>query len=425
MVAITCGIDWAEGHHDIALVDDTGKLVAKARISDDPEGYAQLIGMLTAAGDRAADPIPVAIETPRGLLVATLHGDGRPVYPINPLAVARYRDRISVAGRKSDHGDALVLANILRTDRHLHRPLPDDSDDARKLTILARAHQDATWRRVTCARQLRSLLREYFPAFQQAVGQKLANLCSAEARALLAAAPTPWQAAAMTPTLLENTLRRAGRSRYLAERAAHIHHAFAQPQLRQPRPIEDTFGEQAHALLETLDAECATVDHLSARIGRAFRLHPDYRIITSFPGLADITGARILAEIGDDPTRFATARGLKAFAGCAPITRASGRTTTVAHRVIKNRRLAATGGLWASIAAMTYPPAKAHYQYRRVAGDTHHAALRNLFNKMLGQLYACLRDGRTFQEEIAWPACAIGPIGRFGDDLFDEDGFVP
>ncbi len=115
-MAVYCGIDWAEGHHDIALVDEDGRLVAKRRISESLEGLAELMVMLAAAGDSAEEPIPVAIETPRGLLVAALRATGRPVYPINPLAVARYRERTSVSGKKSDHVDAMALANILRTD---------------------------------------------------------------------------------------------------------------------------------------------------------------------------------------------------------------------------------------------------------------------------------------------------------------------
>ena len=108
-----CGIDWAEDHHDIAVVDRDGTLLARARISDDAAGVARLLELLAGHGDSAGDPIPVAIETPRGLLVACLRAAGRDVYPVNPMAVARYRDRHSIAGRKSDRGDAVVLANVL------------------------------------------------------------------------------------------------------------------------------------------------------------------------------------------------------------------------------------------------------------------------------------------------------------------------
>jgi transposase len=185
-----CGIDWAEGHHDIAIVDGEGKLVAKKRISDDSAGFTVLTEMLAAAGDSFDDAIPIAIETPRGLLVAALRATGRPVFAINPLAVARYRERRSVAGAKSDHADAMTLANILRVDSHLHRRMPADSELAQAIAVLARAQQDAVWRRSKASNELRSMLREYYPAFLDTfAGKSATNLAKPEARAVLAIAP--------------------------------------------------------------------------------------------------------------------------------------------------------------------------------------------------------------------------------------------
>jgi hypothetical protein len=172
-VAVFCGIDWAEGHHDIAIIDGDGKLVAKRRINETLDGFGELTAMRAAAGDSAGAPIPVAIETPRGLLVAALRATGRPIYPINPLAVARYRERTSVSGKKSDHVDAMALANILRTDAHLHRTLPADSALARSVTVLARAYQDAVWRRTKLVQELRARLREYHPGFLAAFRVRL------------------------------------------------------------------------------------------------------------------------------------------------------------------------------------------------------------------------------------------------------------
>ena len=138
---VYCGIDWAEDHHDISLADQAGRLLARRRISDDAAGLAMLLALLAEYGDTPQDPVPVAIKTPRGLLVACLRATGRQVYPINPMAVARYRDRHSVAGKKSDHGDSFVLANVLRTDLHAHRPLPADTELAQAIAVLARDWQ--------------------------------------------------------------------------------------------------------------------------------------------------------------------------------------------------------------------------------------------------------------------------------------------
>lgn len=113
----------------------------------------------------------------------------------------------------------------------------------------------------------------------------------------------------------------------------------------------------------------------------------------------------MLAEIGDDRRRFADARGLKAYAGASPITRASGKKSSVTRRWVKNDRLNAAGYLWAFSAITASPGAKAHYRRRRDNhADWHAAAQRNLFNRMIGQLYHCLQNRKVFDEESAFPA---------------------
>jgi transposase len=400
---IFCGIDWSERHHDVALVDQDGQLVAKRRIEETSAGWAELLAMLVEAGDTADDPIPVAIETPRGLLVAMLRATGRKVYPINPMAVARYRERHAVSRRKSDHADALVLANILRTDAHVHRPLPEDSELARSIAVLARALQDATWRRSKASNELRSALREYYPVFLDAFADRKDFLASIEARAILAVAPTPAATAKLTKARLCRALRKAGRQRGIDALANELHEALLRPQLHQPELVEEAMGVQALALLSTLDIECRNVEQLGQACAAAFEQHPDYGIITSFPGLGPSTGARVLAELGDDRERFADARAVKAYAGSAPVTRASGRSISVSHRRIKNDRLATAGWLWAFCANKHSPAARHHYRRRRdIHGDWHAAALRHLFNRLLGCLFHCLQTRQTYDERKAF-----------------------
>jgi transposase len=403
-VTLFCGIDWAETHHDVAIVNDDGDLVAKKRIPDDPEGFAQLIEMLTEAGDAADALVPVAIETPRGLLVAALRSTGRPVYAINPLAVARYRERHSVARSKSDHADAMTLANILRVDAHLHRTLPADSELCQAITVLARAHQDAIWARTKAIQQLRSVLREFYRTFLAVFTSRFTlGIASPEARAVLAIAPTPAIGARLSVSRIAAALRRAGRSRGIAEAAAEIKAELRKPQLRQPVQVEAAMGKHTQALLAALETACTNVDELGQASAELFQTHPDHRIITSFPGLADSTGARVLAEIGDDRTRFADARALKAYAGSASVTRASDRSICITHRQIKNNRLANVGWMWAFSAASTHDLARRHYRQRRDHGDRHSAATRHLFNKLLGQLYQCLQTQQVFDATKAFP----------------------
>ena len=398
-----CGIDWAEDHHDIALVDRDGQLLARRRISDDAAGLAALLDLLTAHGDSPEDPIPVAIETPRGLLTACLRATSRKVYPINPLAVSRYRDRHSIAGRKSDHGDAVVLASILRTDSHAHRPLPAGSELAQAIAVLARAQQDAIWARTTAHNKLRSHLREYYPGFLAAFASARGGITRPEARAILAAAPAPAAAASLTLGQLRSLLARAGRSRGISTEATRLRDAFRTEQMRQLPLVEDAMGRQALALLGQLNAACTAAADLEQATIESFNQHPDAGIITSFPGLGPLTGARVLAETGDDRSRFSDAKGLKGYAGAAPITRASGKTTAVLHRRVKNQRLAATGYLWAFAALTASPGARAHYDRRRQAGDRHAAAQRNLFSRLLGCLHHCLNTRQHYDETTAFP----------------------
>ncbi|MEU0374874.1 IS110 family transposase [Streptomyces sp. NPDC006283] len=401
---IYCGIDWAEKTHDVALVDDSGQLLAKRHITDDATGYKVLLDLLAEYGDTEEDPIPVAIETSCGLLVAVLRAGKRQVFAINPMAAARYRDRHSVSRKKSDPGDALVLANILRTDMHAHRPLPNDSDLARAVAVLARAQQDATWNRQQISNQLRSLLREYYPSALAAFDPWRNGLCRREAHEILKAAPTPTRAARLTRNQLQAALKRAGRQRGIEAEAERLRDVFRADWAHQPPMVEDALGQQMLALLVQLEAACMAADQLAEAVEEAFPQHPDAEIILSFPGLGVQLGARVLAEIGDDRSRFADARGLKAYAGSSPITRASGKKSSITRRWVKNDRLNAVGYLWAFSSITASTGAKAHYRRRRDKhGDWHAAAQRNLFNRMLGQLYHCLKNRTLFNEHTAYP----------------------
>jgi transposase len=182
-------------------------------------------------------------------------------------------------------------------------------------------------------------------------------------------------------------------------RAEYLHH---------PPVVEDAFGVQAVALLRHLDTASTNAEQIDAEAIAHFEKHPDTAIITSLPGLGSLTGARVLAEIGDDRSRFANARSLKAYAGSAPVTRASGKSLAVMHRRVKNQRLAAVGYSWAFSALTASPGARAHYDRRRTAGDRHTAAQRNLFNRLIGCLHHCLDTDQTYNEKIAFPPPETG-----------------
>ncbi len=194
-VRVFCGIDWSERHHDVALVDESGALVVKERVGDDAAGFRRLLELLAEHG---AEPgvTGIAIETDQGLVVAALAGAGFTIHVINPVAVARYRDRHSPSKAKSDPGDALVLANVLRTDLDQHRPMPADSSAAQAVRVLARAQQDSVAERLRIQGRLRSTLRLFYPAALQA----LTDLGTAAAAEVLLVAPSPAEAARLRPS---------------------------------------------------------------------------------------------------------------------------------------------------------------------------------------------------------------------------------
>jgi transposase len=197
--------------HDIALVDTDGAVVARSRIGTGAGGFNDLLALIAEHGG-SAEHTPIALETDKNLLVVALAEAGFTVYPINPRAVARYRERYRQAGGKSDPGDAAVLAHILRTDRHLHRPLPAVSDQARAVKALARQQQEAVWALQYTINRLRSMLLEFYPQALQA----FPNLTHKAAVTVLAAVPTPAAGQKLTRARLVALLRRAGRGNHPA-----------------------------------------------------------------------------------------------------------------------------------------------------------------------------------------------------------------
>src|SRR5438045_1085716 len=163
------GDDWAEDHHDVHLMDEAGAVIARRRLPEGLEGIRAFHELVADHAD-GAEEVVIGIETDRGLWVQALVAAGYQLYAVNPLAVARYRDRHNVAGAKSDAGDAKVLADLVRTDRHNHRPIAGDSADAEAIKVLAGGHQNLIWARTRHTNQLRNALREYYPAALEAFG---------------------------------------------------------------------------------------------------------------------------------------------------------------------------------------------------------------------------------------------------------------
>jgi len=340
---IFVGVDWSEDHHDIEVLAEDGSRLATRRVGHSVAGVAELHELLASLADGPAE-VKVGIETDRGLVVQALVAAGYEVFAINPRVADRYRDRHAVSGAKSDALDARVLADIVRTDRHRHRPVAGDSDLAEELKMMARGHQNLIWSRTRLVLQLRSLLLEYFPAMVTAAG---GHVGTRDALAVLGAFPDPAATRRLTRARLVAVLRKAGRSRNLEPTAQRFLLALGGPHLEATPGVTAAGRANAMALLAVITAINAQIEHLEAALADRFDTHPDAEIVRSLPGIGTILGARVLGEFGDDPNRYLDARARKNYAGTSPITRASGKTHVVAARFIRNDRLGDACDRWA------------------------------------------------------------------------------
>jgi transposase len=393
------GDDWAEDHHDVEVMDGSGRRLARARLAEGVAGMARLHTILgELAGDEADDvEVLLGIETDRGPWVRALVAAGYTVLAVNPLQAARFRDRLGVSGAKSDVGDAHVLADMVRTHAHELRPVAGDSAEAEAIKVVARTHKTLIWERTRHTQRLRHALRDYFPAALVA----FEDLDAADTLELLGKAPTPALAARLTIGQISAVLKRA-RRKNIAEKAAAIQAALRADHLGQPEVVTTAYAASVQALLAVLAVLNQQVKAMHGQVEAHFGEHPAAEIILSQPGLGPILGARVLAEFGDAPDSYATAKARKNYAGTSPITRASGKKKVALARFVHNDRLLDALLSQAFTALRLSPGARAYYDRQRARGSSHNAALRQLANRLVGILHGCLKTGTLYDETTAW-----------------------
>lgn len=394
---IFVGDDWAEAHHDVFVCDDVGSRLLQRRFPEGVEGVTKLHELIAELVDEPAEVV-VGIETDRGLWVQSLVEAGYQVFAINPKAASRYRDRHTLSGAKSDPGDAKMLAELVRTDRHNHRPVAGDSDLADSVKVLARAHQNLIWDRTRATNRLRSSLLEYFPAALTTFD----DLADRDTLAVLAKAPTPAAAKVMPLGKIRSALKAGGRQRNIDTRARQIAEGLRVDSLQAPDVVTAAFAATTRSTVAIIVEINTQIAVLEAELADHFEQHPDADIYLSQPGIGNIIGARVLGEFGDDPNRYADTKSRRNYAGTSPITRASGNRHVALSRRVRNRRLADAVDSWAFSTLTASPGARAFYDNRRLHGDTHPQALRALANRLVGILHGCLKHRTLYNEHTAW-----------------------
>jgi transposase len=398
-VRLFAGDDWAEEHHDIEVMDEAGKVLARRRLAEGAAGMAQLhalIGGFLGEEADAADVV-IGIETDRGPWVTALIAAGYRVFPVNPLLASRYRERHGVSGAKSDAGDAHMLADMVRTDSHQLRPAAGDSPEAEGIKVIARTHKTMIWERTREVQRLRHQLREYFPAALDAFD----DLDAPDTLELLAKAPDPERARKLTRAQVSAALKRA-RRRNIPDKATAILAALRGEQLAQPPALTAAYAATVRSLIAVITALNEQVKALEEQVREHFGRHPDAEILLSQPGLGPILGARVLAEFGDDPNRYRDGKSRRNYAATSPVTRASGKKKAVMARFVHNDRLVDALNAQAFAALNASPGARAYYDELRARGIEHNDALRRLANRLVGILHGCLKTRTLYDEATAW-----------------------
>jgi transposase len=400
--AFYVGIDWGGSEHTVCVLDDAGRARTQFTITHSSAGFADLAHRLGRLGP--AEDVPVAIERPDGRLVDALLAAGHPVVPVKTNAIKAWRDAEVLSHAKSDRGDAMVIAEYLRLRHHKLDQARPFSDETRALRTVVRTRDDVVRLRVMATNMLSALLEAFWPGAKAV----FADVESPIALEFLTRFPTPVSAAAL------------GEKRMAAFLVKHSYCGRKKPaellaKLRSaPAGVAEEHQTEAGrdavialtTVLRTLGVVKKDLDHsVEAHLDQ----HPDAKIFTSLPRAGRVNAAQILAEWGDSRQAFDGPDAIAAFAGVAPVTKASGRMRGVSYRWACNKRFRQAITTWAGNSRFSSPWAADVYQRARDRGMDHPHAVRVLARAWIRVIYRCWLDGQPYQPERHGAARLIQP----------------
>jgi transposase len=378
------GLDWAADKHDLVIVDEHGRVLLKRVVAHNEQGIRELVELLLEQ-----QVARVAIERPEGLLVGRLLAAGIGVLAIHPNQVAAARERFRPAGGKSDVFDALVLAELARTDHHRFPALSPSGDETVALRALCRSREDLVATRVQLANRLRAELERFWPGAVQI----FADIDSPIGLAFLERYPSPADTRGLGPKRLQAFLARhsySGRRRpeQLLERLSGA-----------PQGVCDELETEARrqvvlALVKVLRPLVAQIRELTSQIAGAVRTHPDGDIFLALfrDPKSSLTAAGLIAEIGDNRARYPSADALAADAGMSPVAVESGKRKSAAFRRGCDHRLRNHFATLADSTRHWHPWAHDVYQRALQRGCDHPHAIRILGRAWARILWRCWQD---------------------------------
>ena len=385
----TCGIDWASDHHDASIVNERGMEVKKLRIDDDLDGYRKLLKVLRELGG----DIPIAIECKEHLLVSFLVSEGYVLYPINPKSAERYKDRYNVGGTKTDPIDAFSLADILRTDRHKHRPLAYSSEEVRKLQLLCMEYDKLLKDKNTLEYQFQDALHRYFPL---ALTLFSTNNCKSIYR-LLAGYPTYSRLKAAGYEELKGFLLKIGYR--LTPQMRKIYQKIQSSDYHHVDVFDEVFSHTAKALAGVLLVLIEHIDGIKKKMIRITRSHELGKVFYTLPGSGDINSAKLLALMGDNKELYSDASEIQAFGGVAPVIKSSGKKFRVIFRYACNKTHRDTL-TWFAFCSLSYCPwAREFYDRKKKEGKGHYEACRLLAFKWVRIIFKLWKNGESYNTQ--------------------------
>jgi transposase len=399
----SAGFDWASEENALCVVDARGRRLAEAMFAHDEAGIRGLVARM-----RELDGERVAIERPDGLLVDRILEAALTVLPVHPNALKATRPRYEASGGKSDGFDAFVLAELARTDHHRPRELSPDSDETRALRALTRTREDLVGARVRLANELRAQLDAFWPG----AGWVFADVDSPIGLAFLERYPSPADARGLGEKRMESFLARhayCGR-RTAPELLARLRSA---PEGRAGALEAEARRGAVLGLVAALRPIVAQIRELTSQIAGAVRAHPDGQVF--LPLFKDpksvVTAARLVAEIGDDRSRYPTRESLAADAGMAPVARESGKRKVATFRWACDKRLRDAVSTLANSTRHTHPWARKVYLDARARGLEHPHAIRVLDRAWLRVLWRCWQDGVPYDPALHANLIRLQPTG--------------
>ncbi len=408
-MAAYAGLDWGDQQHAVQLQPAGGGPVEQIDLAQRPDVLHAWVAELRRRFD--GRPVGIAIEQRRGAVVhALMQYEFLVLYPVNPKALARYREAFHPSGAKDDPTDAALLLDLVQTHRAQLRPWRPETVAARKLQLLCEQRRKLVQHRVALTNRLTSLLKQYFPQALDWVG----TLDSRQGCDFLRKWPTLAAVQRARPTTMRRFYQQHNcrRAVVIDDRLAQI--ATAQPLTTDPAIVDtlslavQTYATQLRTLLDairTFDAAIATV----------FADHPDHDLFVSLPGAGPVCAPRLAAAVGTDRTRWQAASALQTHAGIAPVTVRSGKTCWVHHRFACPKFLKQTFHEYAGQSIRFSTWARRYYDQQRGRGNSHHAALRARAFKWIRILFRCWQDRTPYDE-----ATYLAALRRNGSPLVKD-----